>query len=195
VVKAGQLQAVRDLLTLGLTASSNKVAATGSFTSNATQQIAIPQGVTSFDRKKSQALLTAMNVTAEKAAPEAVALLVKTAAQLKTDDPAAVIKGDKDAATRLLLATQGEELATQLVAIVQRAGVEPKLRESYNSVMLKGGGLFGAVLGSGPSVDIDSHVAQGLLRAIVNQLTEQEGLMRTDASARKTAALQEAFKK
>jgi hypothetical protein len=73
--------------------------------------------------------------------------------------------------------------------------VEPKLRESYSNVMLKGGGLLGSVLGTGPAVDIEQHVAQGLLQAMVSQLTEQEGLIRADASARKTPALQEAFKK
>ena len=194
VFKARQLQAIRDLLTQGLWASSNKVSVAGSFTSNATQRIQIPQGVTSFDRKKSEALLVAMNLTAEKAAPEVAALLLKTAAQFKTDDLEAVIKGEPDAATCLFLATYQQDWEPQLIAMVRQAGVEPKLRESYSNVMLKGGGLLGSVLGSGPSVDIDLHVAQGLLRAISSHLTEQERLIRSNASARKTPALQEAFR-
>lgn len=194
VVKATQLQAIRELLAQGLTSSSNKVSAPGSFTSNALQQIQVPQGVTSFDRRRSQTLMTAMNLTAEKAAPESIVLLLKTAAQLKTDDPASVIKGDADAATRLLLTAHGEQLGAQLVALVRQAGLEPGLREAYSNVMLRGGGLLGSVLGSGPSLDIESHVAQGLLRAIVTQLTEQERLIRSDASLRKTTALKEAFK-
>ena len=195
VVKARQLQAIRDLLAQGLLATSNKVSTAGSFTSNATQRIAIPQDITSFDRKKTQALLTAMNLTAERAAPEAVTLLLKEAAQLKTEDPEAVIKGDPDAATRLLLAAHEEELDPRLLTLVQQAGEGHKLRESYNAVILKGGGLLGSLLGSGPSVDIHAHVAQGLWHAITNHLAEQEGLIRGDVSARKTPALKEAFKK
>lgn len=194
VLKARQVQAVRDLIVQGLQAASNKVSAAGSFTSNAMQQIQIPQGVTSFDRKKSQALLTAMNLTAEKAAPEAMALLRRLAARFTTDDPVAIIKGDKDAATRWFVNANREEIDSQLIAMVRNAGVANRLRESYSSVMLKGGGLLGSVLGSGPAVDIDAHVAQGLLKAIVTQLAEQEALVRRDVGARRTAALREAFK-
>jgi len=61
--------------------------------------------------------------------------------------------------------------------------------------MLKGGGLLGSVLGSGRSVDIESQVAQELLRAIISRLTEQKSLIRSDTSARKTPVLQETFKK
>ncbi len=193
VVKLRQLQGLRDLLVQGLQTTSNQVGSAGSFTSNATQQIQIPQGLTSFDRRKSQALLTAMNLTAERAAPEAMALLGKTAAQFKTDDPASVIKGAGDAATQSFLATHREELDPQLLAFVQTAGAEHKLRETYNSVMLRGGGLLGSVLGGGPMVNIEAHVAQGLWAAIIARLTEQEALVRREVSARKTPALREAF--
>lgn len=194
-VKATQLQAIRELLAQALRDTSNKLAVAGSFTSNTTYQIQIPQGVTSFDRKKSQALLTAMNRTAERALPEAVAALAKTAAQVTTNEPASVIQGDKDAATRLLLAVSGENMVNALSPIVERAGQEHKLRETYSSVMLKGGGLLGSVLGTGPTVDIESHVTQGLLKAIINQLAVQESAIRTDPAARKTKVLQEVFKK
>lgn len=194
-IKATQLQAVRDLLAQSLLATSNKVSVAGSFTSNATYRIQIPQGVTSLDRKKTQNLLTAMNLTAEKAAPDAVTMLLKMAAQVTTDDPAAVIAGGTDAATRLLLTANGDAIQNQVLAAVQRAGVEPRLREAYNDVMLKGGGLLGSVLGTGPSVDIHSHVTEGTLRALLNILAEQEAAIRSDPAARKTPALQEAFKK
>ncbi|MBN2508196.1 MAG: DUF4197 family protein [Verrucomicrobia bacterium] len=192
--KATQLQAIRDLLVQALKAASNKVSIAGSFTTNTAQQIQIPQGVTSFDRRKSQALLTAMNLTAEQAAPEVVGMLLKRAAAIKTDQPATVIKGERDAALRLFMAACGQELPPQLLGAVQRAGVEPRLRETYSSVMLKGGGLLGSVLSTGPAVDIESHVAQGLFRAITNHLAAQEHLVRTNAAFRKTPALQEAFK-
>ncbi|MCL5099146.1 MAG: DUF4197 domain-containing protein [Candidatus Omnitrophica bacterium] len=131
----------------------------------------------------------------EKAAPEAVTVLVKTATQFKSDDPEAVIKGGPGAATRLFPATHWEELEPQLVTLARKSGAERKLRETYNNVMLEGGGLLGSLLGSGPSVDIESQVAQGLLGAIGTCLAEQEGRIRSDASARQTPALQEAFKK
>jgi hypothetical protein len=194
VVKAGQVQAVRDLLVQGLVAASNQLALAGSFTTNVQQQIQIPQGLTSFDRRKSQSLITAMNLTAEKAAASVIALLTKTAGQFPIDDPAAVIKGNADAATRGFLNSQRPALDPQIFLLVQQAAADTRLRETYNSVMLKGGGLLGAVLGSGPAVDIEAHVSQGLLQAIVNQWAVQEKTIRTDAAARKTPALQQAFK-
>ena len=192
VVKANQLQAIRDLLTCGLLASSNNICATGSFAGNAAQQIPIPQGVTSFDRNKTQALLSAMNLTAEKAALAALPLLLKSAAQFQTDDPAALLQGSSDAATRAFLT---ETWQTQLLPLVRQAGEENGLRQAYNNVMLKGGGLLGSFLGTGPTVDIESHVTQGLLRAITGQLAAQESVIRSDANARKTTALRQAFQK
>lgn len=194
VVKAGQLQALRDLLVQGLAASSNKLAAAGSFTVNSQQQIQVPSGLTSFDRKKTAALVNAMNLTAEKAAPGVIGVLTKAAGQFPSDDPAAVIKGSTDAATRGFFETQRTTLDPQVMAVVQQVSADTRLRETYSSVMLKGGGLLGAVLGSGPSVDIEAHVAQGLLQAIANQLAAQEKTIRSDAAARKTPALQQAFK-
>ncbi len=194
VVKAQQLQAVRDLLTQGLFASSNKVAAPGSFSSNITQQIQIPTGVTSFDRRKSQALMTAMNLAAEKAAPGAIALLSQTAARFQTDDPAAIVSGNTAAATRSFVATHGQEMQPRLLSLVQQAGLDTNLRDAYSSVMVRGGGLLGSVLGAGPAVDIESHVAQGLWKAITNQWASQEVVIRADPAARGTAALKEVFK-
>lgn len=195
VVKAQQSQAVRDLLTLGLRSTSNVVCTPGSFTNNVAQQIQIPQGVTSLDAKKSQKLLTAMNVTAEKAAPGALALLLNAAGQFQSDDPATIVNGTADAATRAFLDANKGALEPQILALVQRAGLEAKLHDAYNNVMLKGGGLLGAVLGSGPSVDIDAHVTQGLWQAIANQLAAQEAAIRTDPKARATPALRQVFGK
>lgn len=136
-----------------------------------------------------------MNLTAEKAAPGAVALLLKTASQFQVDDPATVIKGTSDAATRAFLDANKETLQTEVTALVRLAAVEPKLREAYSNVMLKGGGLLGSVLGNRPSVDIDAHVAQGLWEAIIKQLTAREAVIRTDPTARTTSALRDAFAK
>lgn len=195
VVKANQMQAVRDLLTQALLVASNNVCAAGSFTRKETQQIQIPQGTTSFDAKKTQALLTAMNLTAENAAPGALSLFLKTVAQFQVDDPRAVIKGASDSATRVFLDAHKEALEPQVIALVQQSGTEFKLRDAYNNVMFKGGGLLGSVLGNRPSVDIDAHVAQGLLQAIISQLTAQEAVIRTEPAARKTPALRDAFAK
>jgi hypothetical protein len=195
VVKARQAEAVRDLLTVGLLGTSNQVCVAGGFTSNATQQIQIPQGVTAFDPKIGQRLVTAMNVTAEKAAPATLALLLKSAGQFQTDNPSAILRAASHAGTRAFLAANKEALLPQVIALVQRAGEEAKLREAYNKVMLKGGGLLGSVLGSGPSVDIDTHVADGLWQAFTMQLAAQEAMIRAEPSAHKTPALKEAFGK
>jgi hypothetical protein len=194
MVRSNQALAVKELLAQGLLATSNKLGVAGSFTSNATHQIPIPQGVTAFDRKKNQTLLTALNTAAETAVPETIGVILKTISQLKLDDPAPVIKGERDAATRQLLTAHGDDLANQVLPIVQRASAAAKVREAYNSVMLKGGGLLGAVLGAGPTEDMDTHITRGLMKAIFNRLAEEEGVLRTNPAARTTKVLQDAFK-
>jgi len=194
-VKAQQLQAVRDLLTQSLLTASNKVCAAGAFTGDSANPIPIPQGVTSLDRNRTEALLTTMNVTAEKAAPDALAVVLKSAAQFQAEDPGTLVKGASDAATRAWLAAHQEALEREILAVVQPPGVEPKLREAYRNVMFRGGGLLGSVLGTGPSVDIETHVAQHLFQKIVNQVATQEAVIRSTPKARKTPALKKAFAK
>ena len=195
VVKSNQVLALRELLGQSLIAISNKICAPGSFAGHATQQIQLPQGVTSFDRKKGDALVAAMNQAAENAAPESLAIVQKAALQFKPDDPAAVINGEKDAATRQFWNAQGNEITQQVLAVVKRTAAEAKVQSAYNAVMLKGGGLLGAVLGGAPAVDVDSHITTGLLQALVNNLAEQESRIRTDPAARPTKILQDTFKK
>lgn len=193
--KPTPLQVVRELLAQGINDASNKLAVAGSFSSNATLQILMPPSLTSFDRRKSQALINAMNLTAEKAVPEVAAILAKAAAQFTPGDAAAVVAGASDAASRSFQDAQREDLARGILPAVQRAGIENRLNESHTSVLLKGGGLLGSVLGAGPSVDIEAYVAEGLLRGMFKQLSTQEASLRGDPASRKSPVLQEGLKK
>lgn len=195
VIQATQTQAVKDLLGSGVLAASNTLCKAGSFNSNAANTIQIPEGVTVFDRKKGQTLLAAMNTAAEKAAPEALAVVQQKVNQLKPENPAQLLQGSADAATSHLSSTEGQNLTQQILPIVQRAASAAGVDQAYQNVMLKGGGLFGAVLGTTKEVDINAHITRGLMRAVFEHMTAQEKLIRTDPAARKTKALQDAFKK
>lgn len=194
VVKAGQVALVKELLTQSLVAASNVVAVAESFGPGRAHGILMPEGITSFDRKKGQTLVTAMNTTAEKAAPAAVGKVQQAIAKLDLADPAALLKGGKDAGTTALLAAEGVNLSAQVYALVQQAGTDAGLGEAYRAVMLKGGGLLGAVLGTSSAVDIDAHITKGLMDAIFADLATKEGAIRTDPAARKTKMLQEGLK-
>lgn len=194
VIRSNQVQAIRDLLNAGMTGVSNTLAASGSFTGNP-RQIRLPEGVTVLDRKKGQTLVTAMNATAEKVIPGACGFIQKAAAQLNPPDPAGVLKGGNDAATRFLLTQEGQNISNQILSLVTAAAPENHLSEAYNAVMLRGGGLLGAVLGTAPSVDINAHVTKGVMEAIFVELSSEENQIRTNPNARKTGALREVFAK
>ena len=194
-IKAQQLKGVRELLNQSLANTSNKLSATGSFTANLERQIQIPQGLTSFDRRKSQSLIVAMNQTAEKATPAVIALLSKTVGNSSFEDPASLVQSGPDGASKTFVAVQRGALEPQVLAIIQQAGTDVRLRHTYSSVMIRGGGLLGAVLGAGPTVDIEAHVGQELLNAVGRQMATEEAAIRKDPALRKTPALQEIFKK
>ncbi len=194
-IKDGQLKVVRELLTQSLLGASNVLASPGYFADSKPHSIAMPEGVTSFDRKKSQTFLTAMNDAAKRAAPETATLFSQAIKQLNAADPAAILKGGPTAATKLLRETDLARLHEQALTIVHRAAVDANVDAAYRSVMLKGGGLLGAVLGAGPAVDTDTHIAKGLLKALFNEMEVQESRIRSDPAERKTKALQDAFTK
>ena len=195
LVLSNQVQAIRDLYAQGILSATNKLGATNSFTSGSSYYIQIPNGVTSFDRKKTQTFLTAMNTAARQAVPDMMVLLKTKAASIQLTNPASLIGGANDAATKFLLTTEGQNISNALLEIVNRTGSAARLPEAYQSVMLKGGGLLGAVLGTGPVVDVNSHITQYLLEAAFNEILAEENRIRSDAAARKTKALQDAFKK
>jgi hypothetical protein len=195
VLQATQAQAIKDLLSGGVLAASNTLCSAGSFSSNTAITIQIPDGVTVFDRKKGQALLAAMNNAAEKAAPEALAVIQQKVNQLKLENPAQLLQGGADAATTHFNSTEGQRLAEEIQPIVQRAATAAGVDQAYQNVMLKGGGLFGAVLGTSKGADVNAHITHGLMDAIYKTMTAQENLLRTSPAARKTKALQEALKR
>ncbi len=190
VIRANRLLALRELLTLSVRGASNALAPEGSFTRNPNQQIRIPEGVTVFDRKKSQTLTTAMNTAAEKAVPGAMAIIQKAVAQLNPSDPAQALQGGNDAATRSLITAEGQNIVNQVLSVVQGTAAEARVPEAYNAAMLRGGGLLGAVLGTtDSSVDMNAHITRGLMEAIVLALGSQEGAVRTDPTINKSTLL------
>lgn len=195
VVKANQVRALRELLTLSATGASNTVAAPGAFSRTPSLQIRIPEGVTVFDRRKGETLTDAMNKAAENAAPAALALVQKTVAQLNPAEPAPILQGGNDAATRFLLSGEGQKLTDQIMGLVQTSAANARVSEAYNAVMLRGGGLLGAVLGTAPSVDMNAHITKGLVEAIFLNLASEENRIRTDPTVNKSKILQDALKK
>jgi hypothetical protein len=195
VVRSNQVQAVREILLRGLTTTSNALATPGAFTANTKYQIRIPDGITVMDRKKGQNLITAMNTAAEKAVPAALTAVSKSAAAISPADPAEVLRGQNASATALLLSSEGQNLANQVLSIVQGAAAQSRVPEAYNSVMLRGGGLLGAVLGTASTVDINAHITKGIMEAIFLGLNSQEELLRTDPSAPKSKLLSDALGK
>ncbi|MHC1768204.1 MAG: DUF4197 family protein [Verrucomicrobiia bacterium] len=195
VVKANQVRAIRELLALSATGASNTVAAPGAFSRTPSVQIRIPEGVTVFDRRKGETLTDAMNKAAENAAPAALALVQKTVAQLNPAEPAQILQGGNDAATRFLLSSEGQKLTDQIMGLVQTSAANARVSEAYNAVMLRGGGLLGAVLGTAPSVDMNAHITKGLVEAIFLNLASEENRIRTDPTVSKSKILQDALKK
>ncbi len=194
IVKANQVRALRELLALSTKAASNTVAAPGAFSRTPSLQIRIPEGVTVFDRRKGETLTDAMNKAAENAAPAALALVQKTVAQLNPAEPAPILQGGNDAATRFLLSSEGQKLTDQVLGLVQTSAANARVTEAYNAVMLRGGGLLGAVLGTAPSVDMNAHITKGLVEAIFLNLASEEGRVRTDPTVAKSKILQDALK-
>ncbi len=194
VVRATQMQAIREALAQGVTAASNKLAAATSFVEGSPVVIQMPAGATVLDRKRAETLFKAMNRTAQQAVPETARLFQKTIATLQLAEPAPVAQGDPDAAVRAFITAEGQNLVPQMLEIVQRTGAAAKVNEAYQNAMLRGGGLLGAVLGGGPTVDIYHHVTQGLLELMVKEIAAEEQRIRTDPAARQTPAVRETFK-
>jgi hypothetical protein len=173
------------------------------FLKDAGVKIPMPQSLQKVEKtlralhqdKLADDFVTTMNRAAEKATPEAAAVLGDAVQQMSIADAKAILTGTNNAATQYFRRVSETNLFTRFHPIVQKATEETGVTRTYKQMTEKAnlGGGFGSALLGKDSTDLDSYVTQKALDGLFVKIADEEKSIRANPAARTTALLQQVF--
>jgi hypothetical protein len=132
-----------------------------------------------------------MNHAAEKAVPEAAAVLGDSIQRMTIADAHAILTGTNNAATEYFRRTSETNLFARFYPIVQKATGEVGLTSAYKRLLNRA--RFASPFLSAETKDIDGYVTQKTLDGLFLKIEEEERRIRENPAARTTELLERVF--
>lgn len=189
---------LKDALIQGSAAAVSKLGVENGFLGNDKVKIPLPDALKRVEgglrllgmKKQADELVTAMNRAAEKAVPEAKALLVGAVKKMSVQDAKGILTGGDTAATEYFRKTTSGELTQKFLPIVTKATAKVGLAEKYNNLAGKGAQLG---LVDAKQAKIESYVTQKTLDGLFLMIAEQEQAIRKDPVGSATGMAKKVF--
>lgn len=146
--------------------------------------------------------VTTMNRAAERAVPEAAAVLGNSVKQMTIADAKAILTGTNNAATQYFRRTSETNLYARFLPIVRQATAQTGVTSAYKQMTgkissglggLGGFGGLGANLIGVEAPDLDGYITRKALDGLFLKIAEQEKLIRENPVARTTDLLKKVF--
>jgi len=135
--------------------------------------------------------VTTLNRAAEKATPEAAAVLGDAVKQMTVADARAILAGTNNAATQYFRRTSETNLFARFQPIVKQATEQTGVTRAYKNMTGKAG--FAASLLGPEAGDLDAYVTRKALDGLFLKVAEEEKRIRENPLARTTDLLQKVF--
>jgi len=135
-------------------------------------------------------LVVGMNRAAERAVPEAKALLVQTAKAVTLDDALRIVRGSDTSVTEYFAGKTRQPLGAKLRPIIERATEKVALAGKYNAVVGRAS-RFGLVRPQ--DADLQGYVTGRTLDGLYLVIGEEERKIRRDPVATGSAILRKVF--
>jgi hypothetical protein len=189
---------LKDALTQGSAAAISKLGVENGFLGNEKVKIPLPDAIKRVEgglrlmgmQRQADELVTAMNRAAERAVPEAKALLSGAIKNMSVQDAKGILTGGDTAATDYFRNTTGAQLTQKFLPIVTEATRKVGLAEKYNDIAGKGARLG---LVDAKQAKIEDYVTQKALDGLFMMLAEQEKAIRKDPVGAATGMAQKVF--
>jgi len=141
--------------------------------------------------KLADEFITTMNRAAEKAVPEAAAVLGDSIKQMTLTDAKAILTGATNAATQYFRRTSEASLYERFHPIVMKATEQTGVTSAYKQMMDKAS--FASSLLGPDAGDIDAYVTHKALDGLFIKIGAEEQRIRENPAARTTDLLQKVF--
>jgi len=198
---------LKEALSRGVQHAVTNLGRADGFLSDAQVKIPLPENLRTIEsamRKLGQNQLAddfilTMNRAAEKAVPEAAAVLGDSVKQMTLADARSILTGTNTAATDYFRRTSRTNLHTRFLPIVQQATASTGATAAYKRFTGNLGGSSGlaslgsSLLGRPAALDIDEYVTGKALDGLFLKIADQEKLIRENPAARSTELLQKVF--
>jgi hypothetical protein len=190
---------LKEALGQGARRAVESLGRTDGFFRNAEVRIPVPEKLKTVesalralkqDRYADEFVLT-MNRAAERAVPEAGAILSDAIRNMSVDDAKRILNGPDDAATQYFRKVGGQRLTERMRPIVSEATSRAGVTSAYKSLLDKAG--FAASLVDADAVDIDGYVTREALDGLFLLIAQEEKRIRADPLARSTELLKKVF--
>jgi len=195
---ADAVSGLKDALTQGSAVAVSKLGVENGFLGNDKVRIPLPDALKRVEgglrllgmQKQADELVTAMNRAAERAVPEAKALLVSAVKTMSVQDAKGILTGGDTAATEYFRKTTSSPLAAKFLPIVTKATAKVGLAEKYNKLAGKGAQLG---LVDAKQAKIENYVTQKTLDGLFLMIAEQEKAIRKDPVGSATGMAKKVF--
>lgn len=199
---------LKQALSNGVQSAVGRLGTADGFLKDAAVRIAMPDSLRKVEKTlrslKQDALadefVTTMNRAAEKAVPEAAAVLGDSLRQMTLADAKGILLGTNNAATDYFRRTSTTNLQTRFLPIVKQATEQTGVTRLYKQMQEQvQGGRFGAFgnVGAGllglEGFDLDAYVTAKSLDGLFVKIADEEKRIRESTAARTTDLLKQVF--
>lgn len=189
---------VRAALERGASAAVGRLGRTDGFLGNQSVRIELPGFLNdgakllraTGQRRRIDALVTAMNRAAEAAVPQARALLVSAAKSMSVEDAVQIVRGGDTAVTEFFRRKTREPIGEKFLPIVQRATEKVSLAQKYDAVAGQAARLG---LLRREDADLNGYVTGKALDGLYFMIGEEERKIRRDPLATGSEILKQVF--
>jgi hypothetical protein len=136
-----------------------------------------------------EALEASMNKAAEKAVPQAQAILVDAVKNMSVTDAKGILSGGDDSATQYLNKSSREQIRAKFLPVVKQATDQVGVAQQYNAFAAQAKGL-GLVK---DDANIENYVTEKALDGLFEMIGKQEQNIRQNPAAAATSLAKKVF--
>ena len=189
------INGLRDALTMGSERAINTISLDGGYLNDPQIRVPLPAGLDKLAKPLRQIgmgmqvdqFLKAINRAAERAAPYATNILLKSIKSMSFEDVNMIYQGADDAATQYFRKKSGPKIAALFMPEIDSALNQVGATQYYNELASKAAKL--PFVGQQINGDLTSHVTSAALDGLFLKIAAQEKLIRKDPLARTTDLL------
>jgi hypothetical protein len=141
--------------------------------------------------KVADEFVASLNHAAERAVPEAAAIIGDSLAKMTLEDARGILKGPDDAATQYFRKTGEAQIRARFMPIVRQATAQVGVTSAYKRLMQRAG-PYAQLMGS-QATDLDGYVTDKAMDGLFKMVAEEEKRIRQDPLARTTDLLKKVF--
>lgn len=193
------VRALKEALSQGTRQAIAQLGKPGGYLNNPSVRIPMPEHLQQAERllrslkqdRLADEFVASLNRAAEKAVPEAVAILGDSLAQMTLEDARGILQGPEDAATQYFRKTGSAQIRERFLPIVRQATEQAGVTSAYKRLMQRAGAY--AQLMGGQATDLDGYVTDRAVDGLFKMIAEEERRIRREPMARTTELLKKVF--